>query len=86
MAKLKLLPAVLIAAAMLTTPVVAREHHPNARHLSQRAQDNAYNAYDSAMPEGRYFGGRSCIPAPRVGAFATQPWDNDTPCEPAPGY
>jgi hypothetical protein len=86
MAKLKLLPAVLIAAAMLTTPVVAREHHPNARHLSERAQDNAYNAYDSAMPEGRYFGGRSCIPAPRVGAFASQPWDNDTPCEPGTGY
>jgi hypothetical protein len=86
MAKLKLLPAVLIAAAMLTTPVVAREHHPNARHLSERAQDNAYNAYDSAMPEGRYFGGRSCIPAPRVGAFASQPWDNDIPCEPGTGY
>jgi hypothetical protein len=86
MAKLKLLPAVLIAAAMLTTPVVAREHHPNARHLSERAQNNAYNAYDSAMPEGRYFGGRSCIPAPRVGAFASQPWDNDTPCEPGTGY
>ena len=86
MAKLKLLPAVLIAAAMLTAPVVAREHHPNARHLSERAQDNAYNAYDSAMPDGRYFGGRSCIPAPRVGAFASQPWDNDTPCEPGTGY
>jgi hypothetical protein len=91
MAKLKLVPAVLVAAAMLATPVVAREHHPNARHLSERAQenayqDNAYNAYDSAMPEGRYFGGRSCIPAPRVGAFASQPWDNDTPCEPGTGY
>ena len=24
-------------------------------------------------------------PAPRVGAFATQPWDNDTPCEPPAG-
>ena len=86
MAKLKLLPAVLIAAAMLTTPVVAREHHPKARHLTERAQENAYNAYDSAMPEGRYFGGRSCIPAPRVGAFASQPWDNDIPCEPGTGY
>jgi hypothetical protein len=86
MAKLELLPAVLIAAAMLTTPVVAREHHPNARHLSERAQDNAYNAYDSVIPDGRYFGGRSCIPAPRVGAFASQPWDNDIPCEPGTGY
>ena len=83
MTKLKLLPAVLIAAAMLTTPVVAREHHVNARHPAERAQDNAY---DSAMPGGRYFDGRFCNPAPRVGAFASQPWDNDTPCEPSPGY
>jgi hypothetical protein len=83
MTKLKLLPAVLIAAAMLTTPVMAREHHPNARHLAASAQDNAH---DSATPGGRYIDGRLCNPAPRVGAFATQPWDNDTPCEPAPGY
>jgi hypothetical protein len=26
--------------------------------------------------------GRACIPAPAVGAFATQPWDNGSPCEP----
>jgi hypothetical protein len=24
-----------------------------------------------------------CTPAPAVGAFATQPWDNGPPCEPA---
>src|SRR5882757_901398 len=83
MTKLKLLPAVLIAAAMLTTPVMAREHPPNARHLAASAQDNAH---DSATPGGRYIDGRLCNPAPRVGAFATQPWDNETPCEPAPGY
>jgi hypothetical protein len=81
MTKLKLLPAALIAAAMLTTPVMAREHH--TRHVAERAQDNAY---DSAAPGGRYFEGRSCNPAPRVGAFATQPWGNETPCEPTPGY
>jgi hypothetical protein len=28
------------------------------------------------------FDGPACIPAPRVGAFATQPWDTQTPCEP----
>jgi hypothetical protein len=83
MTKLKLLPAVLIAAAMLTTPVMAREHHPNARHLAESAQ---VNAHDSATPGGRYIDGRLCNPAPRVGAFATQPWDNETPCEPGPGY
>lgn len=79
MTKLKLLPAALIAAAMLTTPVVARENHPNARHLAE-------STHDSATSGARYIDGHLCNPAPRVGAFATQPWDNDTPCEPAPGY
>jgi hypothetical protein len=27
--------------------------------------------------------GRVCVPAPAVGAFATQPWDSGPPCEPA---
>ena len=79
MTKLKLLLAALVAAAMLTTPVAAREHHQNARHF-------ATSARDSAAPAARYVDGRLCYPAPRVGAFATQPWDNETPCEPATGY
>jgi hypothetical protein len=84
MTKLKLLPAALIAAATLTTPVVAREHHPNARHLAEGAQESAH---DGAAPGARYIDGQRCTPAPRVGAFATQPWDNEnTPCEPTPGY
>ena len=76
MTKLKLLPAALIVAAMLTTPVVARENHLNARHLVENA----------ATPGARYIDGHLCYPAPRVGAFATQPWDNETPCEPVMGY
>jgi hypothetical protein len=79
MSKLELLPGALIAVAMLSTPVVAREHHPHARHL-------AASADQSATPGARYIDGRLCYPAPRVGAFASQPWDNDTPCEPTPGY
>jgi hypothetical protein len=79
MTKLKLLLAALVAAAMLTTPVVAREHHQNARHF-------ATSARDSAAPAARYVDGRLCYPAPRVGAFATQPWENETPCQPAPVY
>ena len=79
MTKLELLPAALIAAAMLTTPVVAQEYHPNARRIVQSAPD-------SAAPGARYVDGRLCYPAPRVGALATQPWENETPCEPAPVY
>jgi hypothetical protein len=79
MTKLKLLSAGLIAAAMLTTPVMAREHHLNARHVAKGADA-------SATPAARYIDGRLCNPAPRVGAFATAPWENETPCEPTPGY
>jgi hypothetical protein len=79
MTKLKLLSAGLIAAAMLTTPVMAREHHLNARHVAKDTDASATLA-------ARYIDGHLCDPAPRVGAFATQSWDNDTPCEPKPGY
>lgn len=34
----------------------------------------------------RYVDARACVPAPAVGAFATQPWDNGPPCEPATAY
>jgi hypothetical protein len=69
MTKLKLLPAALIAAAMLTTPAMARESHVTSQHQAKHANAST-----------------TCNPAPRVGAFATQPWDNGPPCEPAPGY
>ena len=64
MTTLKLLSAGLIAAAMLTTPVMAREHHLNARHVAKDADA-------IAAPAARYIDGTLCYPAPRVGAFAT---------------
>jgi hypothetical protein len=79
MTKLELLPAALIAAALLTTPAVAQEYRPYARHVAASAQAGA-------APGMRYVDGRLCYPAPRVGAFATQPWENETPCQPAPVY
>jgi len=79
MAKLKLVSAALVAAAVLATPAMARQSHVTSRHL-------AADAYASVVPGARYDGGRGCYPAPRVGAFATAPWTNDTPCEPAPAY
>jgi hypothetical protein len=65
----KLLSAALIAAAMLATPAMARESHVTAQHRA--------NATVTTVD------GRLCAPAPAVGAFATQPWDNGPPCEPA---
>ena len=85
MTRLKLLSAGLIAAAMLATPAMAREHH--AEHHAASRHHAAANAYASVAPDARYVDGRGCIPAPRVGAFATQPWGNgNVPCEPASGY
>jgi hypothetical protein len=78
MTKLKLLSAALIAAAALATPAMARESGVASRHVALDA-----NASASSV---RYFDGRSCVPAPAVGAFATQPWDSAPPCEPTPAY
>jgi hypothetical protein len=77
MTKLKLLSAALIAAATLATPAMARESHVTKRHLAEDASARTTNG-------ARSVDGRLCVPAPAVGAFATQPWDNGPPCEPAP--
>jgi hypothetical protein len=78
MTKLKLLSAALIAVATLATPAMARESGVASRHV---ATDANARTTDGA----RYVDGRACIPAPAVGAFATQPWDNGPPCEPGTG-
>jgi hypothetical protein len=82
MTRLKLLPAGLIAVAMLATPAIAREGHVTSRHLA--ADSYAADSDASTTPGARYIDGRICYPAPRVGSFAGQPWDNDTPCYPYP--
>jgi hypothetical protein len=79
MTKLKLLSAALIAAATLATPAMARESGVASRRVA--ADVNA-----STTPDARYVDGRACIPAPAVGAFATQPWNNAPPCEPTSAY
>lgn len=77
MTNFKLLSAGVIAAAMLTTPVLAKPHHTHhVRHVAE-----ATGAV--AAPAGaRYINGRVCVPAPRIDAYATAPWENETPCEP----
>jgi hypothetical protein len=76
MTKLKLLSAALIAAAAFATPTLARE--------SGVASPRPASATATATQDTRYIDGRVCYPAPAVGAFATQPWDNGPPCEPVP--
>jgi hypothetical protein len=69
MTRFKVLSAGLIAPAMLTTPVVAREY----RHVAKGA--------DVSAPRGA-FAGRDCVRAPDVGAYASDPYTRP-PCEPA---
>ncbi|MBR0870202.1 hypothetical protein JQ633_07530 [Bradyrhizobium tropiciagri] len=75
MTNAKILSAAMIAVAMIATPALARENHAVSRHV---AETNA------AMPaDPVYVDGYACVPAPRVGAFATAPWTGDNvPCEP----
>lgn len=78
MTNLKLLSTGLIAVAMLATPAMARE--------SVAAKRVAVEANVAAPDAPFYTGGRACVPAPRVGAFATAPWTgNNVPCEPGTG-
>jgi len=68
MTTLKLLSAALVATAMVATPAMARQNHAAVRHT------NATTATGASDAVGGY-----CAPAPAVGAFATQPWDNGPP-------
>ena len=77
MTTLKLLSAALIATAMVATPAMARENH-----AAVRPHANATTATGASDAVGGY-----CAPAPAVGAFATQPWDNGPPpCQPTTVY
>lgn len=78
MTNAKLLSAALIAVAVISSPVMARETRAVSRHAAE--------ASTTAPAEPVvYVDGRACIPAPRVGSFATAPWTGDNvPCEPGP--
>ena len=68
MTRFKVLSAGLIAAAMLTTPVMAREY----RHVAKGP--------DVSVQRGVPYG-RDCVRAPDVGAYASDPY-TIPPCEP----
>jgi hypothetical protein len=76
MHKVKLLSAVLLTAATFATPVLAARH--TSRHL-------VTDAHGRVMSTTQRDEGDSCIRAPRVGAFASDPW-TVPPCEPNTGY
>jgi hypothetical protein len=78
MRRLKLLSAALFAAAVIATPAMAQGYY---------VRRPAIDAY-AAAPVGPYlpYGYRgyshSCVPAPRVGSFAGDPWTYDVACLP----
>jgi len=72
----KLWSAVLIAVTTLATPAFAASSDAASRRV--RAESHM-----SVAPSVRYADRVStCVRAPRVGAFATEPWTNAPPCEP----
>jgi hypothetical protein len=82
--------------AAIQEPGAFEFYHPNAdvlkggaptpaAGLASRTLD-AYDAIDDASIATRKAGKRICHREPRVGAFATQPWSNGSPCAPALGY
>jgi hypothetical protein len=79
MTSVKVLSALLIAGSMLLGPAMAREHHLRTRHSVR----DSYAT--SVTPNVASSEGLSCTRAPRVGAFASDPW-TEPPCEPAIGY
>jgi hypothetical protein len=78
MTKLKLLPAALIAAAMIATPAMARDTGVASRHAAR-------DAYASTTRDTTSNDGRGCVRAPDIGAFASAPYVVP-PCEPVMEY
>ena len=74
MHKVKLLSAVLLTAATFATPVLAA----TSRHVVTDTNGRVMSTMNRDE-------GESCIRAPRVGAYATDPW-TVPPCEPNTGY
>ena len=70
MTRFKVLSAGLIAVAMLSTPVMAREH----QHVTKR---------DNFSATAATVDGRDCVRAPNIGAYASDPY-TQPPCEPVP--
>ena len=69
----------LVAATMLATPAMAQAIYQEPGVMGFNSPNSAYvtGGYGvrTTTPPGYYYGNRF-HPAPRVGAFATAPWDD----------
>ena len=78
MAISNLFSTLLIGAAVIATPAMARESGVASPLVNS-------DAYASGTRITHYSNGRSCVRAPDVGAFASDPYVV-SPCEPMTGY
>jgi hypothetical protein len=79
MTDMKLLSAGLLAVAMLATPAMAQEATQEPGVMGYNYPNSAYlrGGYGHRFTPGPgYYYGNRIYPAPRVGAFATAPWDD----------
>jgi hypothetical protein len=69
----------LVAATMLATPAMAQVvyQEPGVMAYPNSAYVTGGYGVRTTTPPGYYYGNRF-HPAPRVGAFASQPWDDDS--------
>jgi hypothetical protein len=75
MTNLKLLSTGLVAVTMLIAPAMARQNQVAAQRSAVTENVASEAPHD--------WNGRACVPPPRVGAFATDPWNGgNVPCEP----
>src|ERR1700760_210891 len=86
MTKTLILSALLATAATFSAPAMARTHHTHHHHVAQDIY--GYNGGYQPYAGEHYAYGQGCSPAPRVGAFAGEPWVNgDTvPCQPGAAH
>jgi hypothetical protein len=77
MSKVKFIFVSLLAVTTLAAPALARTHV-----TKQDTMREAQMQWGPLQSEST-----GCVAAPRVGAFATQPWtDGNVACEPGTGY
>jgi hypothetical protein len=66
----------LVAATMMATPVMAQGVYQEPGMIGFTYPNSAYTTGGYVRAAPGYYSGNRFHPAPRVGAFATAPWDD----------
>jgi hypothetical protein len=68
----------LVAATMMATPVMAQSIYVEPGVTAYSYPNSAYGYGVRVAPGAGYYYGNRFHPGPRVGAFATAPWTDDS--------